>query len=148
MQIHGIKRQADANEVAHIDPEIVSSTIDMHVVCLHGKVELSGFFQDVSAQVRVRLETRVFAVCKICHVPLQLKIVNVDGREERSECRQRSQYPNRRRDSLAGYLVHVRSAESFPEAQSSAQMSSECGVHSALESPEICSSSSRSVPWP
>ena len=93
MQIHGIKRQADANEVAHIDPEIVSSTIDMHVVCLNGKVELGGFFQDVSAQVRVRLETRAFAVCKICHVPLQLKIVNVDGREERSECRQRSQYP-------------------------------------------------------
>src|SRR5215471_8802813 len=148
VQIHGVERQADSHEVTHVDPHSGLGMIYVHVVCLYRQVEFHGFFQHLIAQVLVRLSHSVRAACKICHVSLQLHVVEVDGCEHCAESCERGKDRQGGRDAPARYLVHVRSPESFAVAQSSAQMSSECGVHSALDMPEICNSSSFSVPWP
>src|SRR5215469_6722011 len=106
----------------------------MHVVCLDRQFQLRSPFQHLVAQRLVGLLLHGHSVCKICHVVLQLEVVEVDGTEEDAKTSQGDQNGNSSRDAPTGYLVHLRLPESSPVAQSSssAQISSECGVHSAL----------------
>src|SRR5215471_8205641 len=122
----------------------------MHVVCLDRQFQLRRPFQHLVAQRLVGLLLHCHSVCKICHVVLQLEVVEVDGTEQGAKTSQGGENGNRSRDAPTGYPVHLCLPVSspVPQSSSSAQISSECGVHSALAKPEICSSSSFSVPWP
>src|SRR5215471_10970663 len=121
--------------------------LDMHVVCLYRQIELARFFQHVVDECLVGQLARARVACKICHIALQLQIVDVDRGEKGCESSKRGQHGDCSRDAPARDLGHVRS-DSLPVAQSSTQISSEWGVHSALVNPEIWSSSSFRVPCP
>src|SRR5215467_10690886 len=120
---------------------------DMHVVCLYREIQLMSLFHYILAQHLVGLILALRTMCNFCHVALQLQISGINRGKQDTEPQQRSKNRDRCGNSPARNGVHERS-DSWPGAVSSAQISSECGVHSAADMPEMCRSSSRSVPWP
>jgi len=125
VEIDGVEREGDADEVADIDAEVIAYAIDMHVIGLNGEVEFTGFFQYVIAEGVVGRGRGVGGVCKICHISLEFEIVDVDGEEHDAESGEDSQDADRSGDAPAGDWVHWESSGSFPAETSSAQMSSE-----------------------
>lgn len=119
----------------------------MHVVFPYRKIQFTGFIQYILAESLIRFILDVGTMCNFCHVRLQFEIPGINRGKQDSKPEQRGEDRNRSRDTPSGNGVHERS-DSLPGAVSSAQISSECGVHSADDMPEMCRSSSRSVPWP
>src|SRR5689334_2580027 len=53
MQIDRVKWQAHPDKVAHVDPQPFGCPLDVHVICLYGKVQFPRSFQDLIAQGRI-----------------------------------------------------------------------------------------------
>src|SRR5206468_955963 len=122
--------------------------VDLHVGCRYREIELAGFIQHQGAHRVVGLRLAGRSLCQAGNVILQLEVVEVDRRKQYREEPQDRENQDRRRDPPAREPVHVSLPDSLLEAQSSSHMSSECRVHSGPSSPEICNSSSFSVPCP
>src|SRR5471032_1269255 len=121
----------------------------MHVVCLHGKVQFLGLLEHAAPQSVVRSRLVFYALCNFYHVPLQFQIMEIDGSEGGRENSKKGQHSPGGHDASAGDRIHEGSPDSLLEAQSSSQMSSECGVHSApAHSASPTNSSSFKVPCP
>src|ERR1039457_1994531 len=147
VQIDGIAGQRDADKVADIDSEAFSRAHDLHVVCHYGKIQFAGSFQDDLAERFIGLFLTVRTTCNFLHVGLELEVIGVNRGEKGAETEQCGEHQHGGGDTPSGNGVHERS-DSLPGAHSSAQISSEFGVHSAAERPEMWRSSSRRVPWP
>lgn len=149
MQIHGVSRKGHAHEVAYIDAQSPLEMLNMHVVGLYGKLEFVGSFQEDRADNLIRFRLIVYVVCNFCHGALEQEIAVINRSEDYGKSREDGEDQQGRDNAPGGNSVHERSPESLLGAQSSSQMSSECGVHSvSAHSASPTNSSSFNVPWP
>lgn len=147
MQINGVSGERHPHEVAYIDAQRSLETLDMHVVSLNRKLEFARSFQEDRAENLIRLRRIVHVVCNFYHGALEQQIAVVNGSEDNRNRYEYGEDQQSRDNAPGGDAVHERSPESLLGAQSSSQMSSECGVHSvSAHSASPTNSSSFNVP--
>src|ERR1017187_6999272 len=136
VQVDGIPGDGDADKVADIDSEALRRANDMHVVCLYGKVQFACFIQYVLAESVIGLILAVHSACNFRHISLQFEVPQINRGEHGAETEQGGEDRRGSGDAPSGNRVHER-PDSLPGAQSSVQIFSELGVHSAPEMPEM-----------